>query len=188
MSANGYQTVLQKTDQNTEKIRIIGLVKEEMRNITKVRNDLMTKDFPSIWLEITRSKQKNLLICSFYLEWTRNGNNSENKQSVRLKILINQMEQATNKKKTIILLGDANLCADQWDEETYYQYKLATELKSGLAQCGLENLELGKTYMADRLRKDGTIIEMRTPTRKLFRNASLLCRIESRTSRPAWNE
>ena len=69
------------------------------------------------------------------------------------------MEQATNEKKTIILLGDANLCADQWDEETYYQFKLATELKSGLAQCGLENLELGKTYMADRLRKDGTIIE-----------------------------
>jgi len=25
--------------------------------------------------------------------------------------------------------------------------------------CGLENLELGKTYLADRLRKDGTIIE-----------------------------
>jgi len=36
---------------------------------------------------------------------------------------------------------------------------LAAELKSGLAQCGLENLELGKMYLADRLRKDGTIIE-----------------------------
>ena len=142
-----------------EKIRIIGLVEEEMRNITKVRTDLMTKEFPSIWLEITRSKQKNLLICGFYREWTRNGNSSENEQSVRLKILMNQMEQATNEKKTVILLGDANLCADQWDEETYYQFKLAAELKSGLAQCGLENLELGKTYLADRLRKDGTIIE-----------------------------
>ncbi len=32
-------------------------------------------------------------------EWTRNGNNSENEQSVRLKILIKQMEQATNEKK-----------------------------------------------------------------------------------------
>ena len=95
----GYETILQKTDQNTEKIRIIGLVEEEMRNITKVRNDLMTKEFPSIWLEITRSKQKNLLICGFYREWTRNGNNSENEQSVRLKILINQMERATNEKK-----------------------------------------------------------------------------------------
>jgi len=52
----GYETILQKTEQNTEKIRIIGLVKEEMLNISKVRNDLMTKEFPSIWLEVTRSK------------------------------------------------------------------------------------------------------------------------------------
>jgi len=95
----GYETILQKTDQNMEKIRIIGLIEEEMRNITKVRTDLMTKEFPSIWFEITRSKQKNLLICGFYREWTRNGNNSENEQLVRLKILINQMEQATNEKK-----------------------------------------------------------------------------------------
>jgi len=63
-----YGTIFQKTDQNKEKIRIIGLVKEEMQNITKVRNDLMTKEFPSIWLEVTRSKQKNLLICGFYRE------------------------------------------------------------------------------------------------------------------------
>jgi len=94
----GYETILQKTDQNMEKIRIIGLVVEEMRNITKVKTDLMTKEFPSIWLEITRSKHKNLLIWGFYQEWTRNGINSENEQLVRLKILINQMEQATNKK------------------------------------------------------------------------------------------
>ena len=67
----GYETILQKTDQNTEKIRIIGLVEEEMLHITKVRDDLMTKEFPSIWLEVTRRKQKNLLICGFYREWTR---------------------------------------------------------------------------------------------------------------------
>ena len=30
----GYETILQKTDQKTEKIRIIGLVEEEMLNIT----------------------------------------------------------------------------------------------------------------------------------------------------------
>ena len=101
----GYETILQKTDQNMEKIRIIGLVEEEMRNITKVRTDLMTKEFPSIWLEITRSKQKNLLICGFYREWTRNGNSSENEQSIRLKILINQMEQATNEKKNCHTAG-----------------------------------------------------------------------------------
>ncbi len=57
------------------------------------------------------------------------------------------------------MLGDANLCSHQRDEESYYQFNVATELKSGSLQCGQENLELRKTYMADRLRKDGTIIE-----------------------------
>ncbi len=47
----------------------------------------------------------------------------------------------------------------KWDEEEYRLFNLTTELKSSLAQCGLENLELGKTYMADRLRNDGTGIK-----------------------------
>jgi hypothetical protein len=51
------------------------------------------------------------------------------------------------------------LCAQKWDEEEYRLFNLAAELKSSLAQCGLENLEIGKTYMADRLRNDGTVIE-----------------------------
>ena len=56
-------------------------------------------------------------------------------------------------------MGDANLCAQKWDEEECRVFNLAAEVKSSLAQCGLENLELGKTYMADRLRNDGTVIE-----------------------------
>ena len=51
----GYETILQKTDQNMEKIRIIGLIEEEMRNITKVRTDLMTKEFPLVSTQISIS-------------------------------------------------------------------------------------------------------------------------------------
>jgi hypothetical protein len=47
----------------------------------------------------------------------------------------------------------------KWDEEEYRVFNLAAELKSSLAQCGLENLELRKTYMDDRLSNDGTVIE-----------------------------
>jgi hypothetical protein len=69
------------------------------------------------------------------------------------------MERAAKENKSIIMMGDANLCAQKWDEEEYRLFNLAAELKSSLAQCGLENLEIGKTYMADRLRNDGTVIE-----------------------------
>ena len=155
----GYETILQKTNKSNEKIRIICLVKEETFKCTKIREDLMSSEFPTIWLEITRNNQKNLLVCGFYREWTRNGNNTENEQSLRLKIIIDQMERATRENKSTIMLGDANLCAHKWDEEDYRLFNLAAELKTSLAQCGLESLDIGKTYMADRLRSDGTIIE-----------------------------
>jgi hypothetical protein len=77
------------------------------------------------------------------VDFTENGPEMATTQK-ELKLLINQMEQATKEKKAIIMVGDANLCADQWDDESYYQFKMATELKSGLAQCGLQNVELGK--------------------------------------------
>jgi len=74
-------------------------VEEELQGVKKIRDDLMVTEFPSIWLEVTNSKQNNLLICGFYQEWTKDGKKSENEQSTRLKILINQMEQATKEKK-----------------------------------------------------------------------------------------
>ncbi len=119
----------------------------------------MSTEFPTIWLEIIRTNCKNLLVCGFYREWTRNDDSTEAGQSQRMKILIDQMERAAKENKSIIMMGDANLCAQKWDGEEYRLFNLAAELKSSLAQCGLENLDLGKTYMADRLRKDGTVIE-----------------------------
>jgi hypothetical protein len=68
----GYATVLQKTNQSTDKIRIIGLVEEDTFKYTKIREDLMSTEFPTIWLEIIRTNYKNLLVCGFYREWTRN--------------------------------------------------------------------------------------------------------------------
>ena len=77
----------------------------------------MSAKFPSIWLEIDQEKQKNILVCGFYREWTREGSNSEHDQSIRLKILCDQMEMASKEQKCILMLGDANLCAHQWDNE-----------------------------------------------------------------------
>ena len=51
----GYATVLQKTNQSTDKIRIIGLVEEDTLKYTKIREDLMSTEFPTIWFEIIRT-------------------------------------------------------------------------------------------------------------------------------------
>ncbi len=72
----------------------------------------------------------------FYQEWTRNDDSTEVGQLQRMKILNDQMERAAKENKSIIMMGDANLCAPKWDEEEYRLFNLAAELKSSLAQCG----------------------------------------------------
>ena len=54
-------------------------------------------------------------MCGCYREWTRNDDSTEAGQSQRMKILIDQMERAAKENKSIIMMGNANLCAHQWD-------------------------------------------------------------------------
>ncbi len=53
-----YATVLQKTNQVTDKIRIIGLVEEDTFKYTKIKEDLMSTEFPTIWLKIIKTNNK----------------------------------------------------------------------------------------------------------------------------------
>ena len=77
----------------------------------------MSTEFSTIWLEIIRTNYKNLLVWGFYQEWTKNNDSTEAGQSQRMKILIDQMERTAKENKSIIMMGDANLCAQKWDEE-----------------------------------------------------------------------
>ena len=154
-----YQTVTTKHESENEKVRVIGLIEENLAKSTYIREDLMSTKFPSIWMEIKREKEKNLLVCGFYREWNRDGLKSETDQLNRLKHFTDQIQKATLEKKILIILGDANLCSQQWERKDYANFNVAVELRGILAQCGLKIWDLGKTYMADRLRKDGSLIE-----------------------------
>ena len=59
----------------------------------------------------------------------------------------------------IIMLGDKNLCAAKWNEPDFKSNQMADEVKSTLAQCGLKIIDLGHTYLADRLSEDGLPIQ-----------------------------
>ena len=52
------------------KVRIIALVKINLYSRIKLRQDLMSNDFPSIWLELNNEKHKSLLIAGFYRQWS----------------------------------------------------------------------------------------------------------------------
>ena len=61
-------------------VRVMAVVEEDQFKETKIREDHMPEKFPSIWMEIKRRNEKELLFCGFYREWTRNGINSEEQQ------------------------------------------------------------------------------------------------------------
>ena len=153
-----YRTVIQKKEKLSDQTRIIALIHDSIVHSTKIREDLMDPLFPSIWIELNNTKEKNLLIGGFYREWTRNGDNSQARQVESIRIFTAQIEKAAEEEKSLLILGDANLCSEKWLEPNYINQDTAEELKSTLALCGLNIAALGKTYMADRLTEQGETI------------------------------
>jgi hypothetical protein len=58
-----------------------------------------------------------------------------------------------------VCLGDMNIDLNKEQDRTYPQWKLLTHLLSTLSEYGLKNIMLGNTYLATRLRGDGTLIQ-----------------------------
>ena len=145
----GYETAVQKRKSDEEKVRVICVFKEELSSEIKVREDLMSNEFPSIWLEVKQNTGKNLLVGGYYREWSKNGKKTEKEQVESIKVLIEQMEKATNEKKTVVMLGDMNINAEKWRDEKSRNKKVASEILGALEACGLKHMKLGCTFLAD---------------------------------------
>ena len=65
----GYCTVFPERKTKTSKIRIIGLIKDSLMPGIKIRRDLMSEEFPSIWIEVNNFEHKPMLIGGFYSQW-----------------------------------------------------------------------------------------------------------------------
>ena len=154
----GYRTFFPLRGKDDLKTRIICLVDENLDNVS-IRTDLMNTKFPSIWCEVKNETEKNFLCCGLYREWSHEGVKSNEVQLEAMKIFCSQMEKACKEKKNVIVQGDMNLCSIKWLEADFNLKFLSDELRSTLALCGLENVDLGNTYLADRLTEDGKTIE-----------------------------
>ena len=69
-----------------------------------MRADLMDCEIPSIWCEINKMNEKNLLICGFYREWSHEGERSAEIQMKAIQTLNRQIEKATSENKQHIQL------------------------------------------------------------------------------------
>ena len=115
----GYKTFYPLIENDESKIRIIGLVQEDLAQYMMIRHDLMSEAIATLWLQVTRSDGRRVLMCGVYREWDHEGRNSMSDQSERLDVLTMQLDKGTLDSKSVVVLGDINLCSNQWNEPSY---------------------------------------------------------------------
>jgi hypothetical protein len=78
------------------KVRILCLAKINLFARIKIRMDLMSEDYPSIWLELSNGKHKSLLIAGFYCQWSHEGLSKAEAEQNGMTIITIPIEAASN--------------------------------------------------------------------------------------------
>jgi len=143
-----YDTHYQKIE-NGKKTRIVCLTKAGSDITFVARPELMSKLFPSIWIEARMANKKKYMICGFYREWAPDKIGTIEAQAERINILTEQISRAANMSEKVIIIGDANLCMDQWDDDKYRYKRISDTLKECLLTNGFKIGNIGKTYHSD---------------------------------------
>ena len=86
-------TIIQLRDSDNEKVRLVCLASEKLEDSLSILTELMSKDFPSIWLTI-KTSDNNVTIGGFYREWNHKGAKSVPSQIKCMEIFAEQIERA----------------------------------------------------------------------------------------------
>ena len=111
-----YELITSKTLEN-EQLNISRVVCYKHNSIvSKVRDDLMSDEFSSIWLELGLPNKKKFLVCQFYREWRYMGqadrgehSNTIEQQMRRWVVFMDQWDRALATGKEVIVMGDCNI-------------------------------------------------------------------------------
>ena len=156
---SGYTTILQCSEGDDDSVRIIALVKDAAGLDIKVRQDLMSNSFPSIWLEAKDKHKSKSLFGGFYSQWSAEGKLSVPEQVSQIEEFCEQINRASSLTEKIIITGDANLCANKWLTEEYDRKSVAQPLIHCLEQNGLSIQDIGVTFQADHMLPSGAVAE-----------------------------
>jgi aminoglycoside phosphotransferase (APT) family kinase protein len=82
--------------------------------VAKVREDLMSDSFSSIWLEVGFPGRTRFLVCNIYRDWQYLGQDDHSsldisEQLARWIIFMEQWERALDTGRECIVMGDFNL-------------------------------------------------------------------------------
>ena len=146
-----YTTFYPKKEEEDEidNVRIVCLARNDTDVKFKLRPDLMSSQFSSIWVECRTSSSKKYLMGGCYREWTKNGDDSIEGQKARLHILLDQIGEASRECERVLIVGDMNLCSEKWNEKNYRYKSLSDPLLATLDTYGLNIANIGLTYEAD---------------------------------------
>ena len=174
---SGFKTVIQNKKDESLPTRILCLINEGLANSALIRMDLTSADFPSLWIEIEIPSGKNVICGGFYREWAPGGVHTIDAQVQAIGIFTGQIEKAVSENKSVIILGDANLCCESWDSPGFLHKRVADELRDTLTQCGITATQLGPTYTADRLSTNGS--EITSAIDHIYVSSSLLSDVKT---------
>ena len=79
----------------------------------------MSEKFPSVWIEVIDKYKSKSLIGGFYRQWSSDGKLSVPEQITQIEEFVTQINEAASPNGSLIVLGDANLCASKWLDDDY---------------------------------------------------------------------
>ena len=119
--------------------------------VAKVREDLMSEWFSSIWLEVGLPGRTRFLVCNLYREWQYMGQGDTSsldmsEQLARWIILLEQWEKALDSGKECVVMGDFNLDFLSFNSNNACRLKpLVDELFARIVPHGVKQCVVGPT-------------------------------------------
>ena len=117
----------------------------------------MSDSFPSVWLEIKEENNSSTLLGGFYRQWTNNGIRSSKVQVDEIQVFCNQIDSACTPRSKAIIMGDANLCSQKWQNKDFDKKNISQPLIQCLEKNGLKIQDVGTTYQSDNVQSNGKI-------------------------------
>ena len=137
----GYRTVIQKRNLLSDKVRILALIIDSNSFQISERDDLMSQNFPLIWLDIKNKLEMPYTVAGAYREWSPKGSKTEASQLESLTTLLNQIDTVSEKSEKVVVTGDTNLDSNKWLVAKF----LHKNLSIPLLMMTLQSQELAQT-------------------------------------------
>ena len=156
LSIPGYKIFLPATWKKHGQARILVFAKDELKVKERVLNN-QHSDLPMVTFEIGFGLEKKTIVNFFYREFTSGvpGLSDTQSQSERLLRMTQHWRSLAKIKKDMVCLGDANLCAYKWNEDSYYLKEHAEIVQTFLLDTSSN--QLVKDYTRSEIVQGGTV-------------------------------